>query len=171
MVGLHGRGSRAEKRERVFHFGADDGDVAAVVARRLFLLVAGFLLFVHDDETEIFDGRENRRTCSDNDAGFTVADAPPFACTFDVAESGVQDGYAFEARSKPGTALAANPKRECDFGHQDDGGFAARERFLHSAKIDFGFAAAGDAGEKLSAKFAEFETRANSGESALLLGV
>ena len=36
--------------QRAFELGADDGGVAAVVARRLALLVARVLLFVHDDD-------------------------------------------------------------------------------------------------------------------------
>src|SRR5262249_43597847 len=59
MERLHRRSGGAEQRDGVFHLGANDGDVAAVVARRFLLLVAGFLLFVDDDEAEIFERGEN----------------------------------------------------------------------------------------------------------------
>src|SRR4029453_12321754 len=99
-----------EKSDGIFQFGADNGDVAAVVARGFFLLVAGFLLFVDDDESQIFDGRENRGACANDDAGFAITNAPPFASALDIAESGVKNGDAFEMSAEPGAAPPANPK-------------------------------------------------------------
>jgi hypothetical protein len=53
----------------------------------------------------------------------------------------VKDGDAFaETRA----ADAADVKGESDFGNEDDGGTILRESCGNSAKIDFGFAAAGD---------------------------
>src|SRR5580698_2714807 len=101
--------SGTEKRDRVFEFGADDGHVAAVVARRFFLLVAGFLFFIDDDEAEIFERREDGGARADNDAGFAVANAPPFASALNVAERRVKNGDAFKARAKPGAALTTDP--------------------------------------------------------------
>ena len=155
----------------VFHFCADDRDVAAVVARSFFLLVAGFLFFIDDDEAEIFERREYGGAGADDDAGFAVADAPPFAGALDVAERGVQNGDAFEARAEPGAALATDPQRESNFRNENDGGFAAREGFLHGAHVDFGFAAAGDAIEEQCAEFAEFEAGFDRVEGGFLAGV
>jgi hypothetical protein len=83
----------------------------------------------------------------------------------------MQHGDTFEARAKPGAALAANPQRQCNFRNQHQRGFLARERFLNSAQVDFGFAAAGDAIEQLHAKFAEFEPGANAFQGVILLGI
>ena len=171
VIGFQRWRGRAEKRDGVFQFGAHDGDVAAVVARRFFLLVAVFLLFVDDDQAEIFERREDRGARADDDAGFAVAHAPPFAGALDVAERGVQNGDAFEARAKPGAALTANPQSQSDFRDQDDGGLSARQRFLHGAQVDFGFAAAGDAVEEQCAEFAELEPGADSAAGGFLLGV
>src|SRR5262245_6787284 len=91
MISFQGWCGGAEQSDRSFELGADDGDVAAVVARRFFLLVAGLLLFVDDNEAKIFDGRKNGGTRADNDARFAVAHAPPFAGACDIAERGVQD--------------------------------------------------------------------------------
>src|SRR5439155_4548328 len=71
---------RAEEGQHIFKLGAHDGDVPAMVARRLFLLVTGLLLFIHDNEAKIFHWGENRRARSDDDAGFAVSNAPPFTC-------------------------------------------------------------------------------------------
>ena len=171
MVGFERRRRGAEKRDRVFEFGADDGDVAAVVARRFFLLVAGFLFFIDDDEAEIFERRENGGARADDDAGFAVADAPPFAGALYVAERGVKNGDAFEARAEPGAALTTNPQSERNFRDENDGGFSARERFLHGAHVDLGLAAAGDAVEEECAEFAEFEAGFDGVEGGFLAGV
>jgi hypothetical protein len=49
------------------------------------LLVAALLLFVDDDQANIFEGRENCGAGADDDAGFAVSNAPPFAGALDVA--------------------------------------------------------------------------------------
>ena len=54
VVGFERRSGGAEQRDGSFQARAIYGGVAAVIARRFFLLVAGFLLFIHDDEAEIF---------------------------------------------------------------------------------------------------------------------
>src|SRR5882724_5692989 len=102
MVCFQRRCSRAEKSQCIFQFGADNGYVATVVARSFFLLVAGFLLFINNDEAKVFYGRKNRGPRSDDDAGFAIANAPPFARPLDVAQRGMQYRNAFEARAKPG---------------------------------------------------------------------
>src|SRR5262249_44450281 len=115
--------------------------------------------------------REDGGARADDHARRAVANPPPFAGPFDVAERGVKDGDAFKLRTEPGAALPANPKREGDFGDQDNGSPAARQRVLHGAQIDLGRAAAGATVQKLDAEFAQFETRANGGESAVLFGI
>src|SRR5207302_7611916 len=127
MVALHGWRGRAEKRDGVFHFCAHDGDVAAVIARRLFLLVAALLLLVDDDEANVFKRCKNRRARAHYDAGFAVSNAPPFAGPLDVAQGRVQDRDALESRAKPGTSLAAVPKRQVNLGDKNDGLVLASE--------------------------------------------
>src|SRR5207302_8621041 len=107
MVALHGWRGRAEKRDGVFHFCAHDGDVAAVIARRLFLLVAALLLFVDDDEANVFKRCKNRRARAHDDAGFAISNAPPFAGAPGAPPRTAQDRAAFESPAQPGTALAA----------------------------------------------------------------
>ena len=127
VVGFKGRCGRAEEGEGAFALGADDGHIAAVITGRFFLLVAIFLLFVDDDKAKIHERRKNSGASADDDAGFTVADAPPFAGTFDVAQRRMEYGDTFVPGAKPRAALAADPESERDFRDEDDGGFAARE--------------------------------------------
>jgi hypothetical protein len=135
-----------------------------VIARGFFLLVAAFLFFVDDEQAEIFHGGEDGGAGANDDAGFAIAHAPPFAGAFDVAESGMEDGDAFEACAEPGATEAADPEGESDFRDKDDGGFSAGESFLDGAEIDFGFSAAGDAEEEADAEFGGVETGADGGD-------
>ena len=107
----------------------------------------------------------------EDDAGFAVSNAPPFAGPLDVAQGRVKDRDALESRAKPGTALAADPKRQGNFGDKNDGRFPASESFLHCAEIHFGFTAAGDAMKQMDAKNAQLESRADLRESVFLFGV
>src|SRR6516164_1220147 len=109
MVGLERRCGRPEERQGIFELCAHDGYIAAVVARRFFLLVAGFLLFVDDHESEIVERSENRRTSAHHYARPAIAHAPPFLGALDVAQSGMKHRDTFESGAKPGAALAANP--------------------------------------------------------------
>src|SRR5580704_6108874 len=142
-----------------------------MVARRFFLFVAGLLLFVDDDEAEIFERREDGGARADDDASLAVADAPPFAGALDVAERGMKNGDAFEASAEPGAALTTYPQSESDFGNENDGGFSAREGFLDGAHVNLGLAAAGDAIEEECAEFAEFEAGFDGVEGGFLAGV
>ncbi len=156
VIGLERRSGRAKQRDRAFKPRAIDGGVAAVVARRFFLLVARLLLFVHDDEAEIFERRENGGARAHNDARFAAAHAPPFAGAFDIRQAAVQHGDACaESRANQ----AADPQSERNFRHEDDGRLAARERRFDRAEIDFRFAAAGDAVKKPGGKFAATSQR------------
>ena len=79
-----------------------------------------------------------------------MADAPPFAGSFGIGQSAVEDGDFFaEARADQ----AADPESERDFGDQDDRGFAAGEGSLDCAEIHFCFTAAGDAVEQRRCEF------------------
>ena len=154
VIALERRSSGAEQRDGTFQARAINGGVAAVIARRFFLFVAGFLFFVHDDEAEIFEGRENGGARADDYASFTVTHAPPFAGAFDIGQTAVQDGDLFAEAS---AYEAADPEGERDFGDQDDGRFAAGQGGFDRAEIDFGLAAAGDAVEQGCCEFFCYE--------------
>src|SRR6266404_6657121 len=78
---------------------------------------------------------------------------------------------ALEARAKPGAALPADPQSQRDFRHQHDGGFAASQSVLHGSHVDFGFPAASYAMQELHTELAEFESRTDGSERALLFRI
>ena len=80
----------------------------------------------------------------------------------------MQHGDAFaEARAHQ----TPDPQRERDFGNEDDGRLAARERRFDRAEIDFRLAAARDAVEQAGREFAGHEPAPDFGERFLLFGV
>ena len=67
-IGLNGRCGRAQQYPRAHLVRQDDGRVAGVVARgRVLLLITLFVLFVHDDETQILEGQEDGRAHADHE--------------------------------------------------------------------------------------------------------
>ena len=80
----------------------------------------------------------------------------------------MQHYYAFELRTEPRAALAAHPKRECDFRHEDDRRLAAGERILHGAEIDLRLPAACDAVQKLYAEHAQFKAGTDGSKRGFL---
>src|SRR5580658_2975467 len=150
VIGFERRCGGAQQRYGSFEARAIYGGVAAVVARSFFLFVAGLLFFIHDDQAEIFERRENGRARADYYARFAVADAPPFAGAFAIGQRAVQDCDLF---AEAGADQAANPEGERDFWDQDDCGFAAGESGFDRAEINFGFTATGDAVEKGCGEF------------------
>ena len=52
-VAFDRRGGGAEDNGGAFEVGANDGEVAAVVFRWVFLFVGGFVFFVDEDEAEV----------------------------------------------------------------------------------------------------------------------
>ena len=65
----------------------------------------------------------------------------------------------------------AHPQRQRDFRHQHERGAIACERGFDGLKVDFRFAAAGNAEEQAGGELTRVEPRANLGQSALLIGV
>ena len=92
VVALEGRSGGAEHHDGVFEMRAVDGCVATVIPRRFFLLVAGLVLLIHDDQAEVFERRENRGARADHYARFPAADAPPFARALHIRQAAVQSG-------------------------------------------------------------------------------
>src|SRR5262245_60547899 len=116
-----------------------------MVAGGLFLLVAGFLLFVDDNQAEIFNRCKNRRAGADYDARFAIAHPPQFAGTLHTAQRKVQNRNTFKASAEPRTALASDAKRERDFRNENNCGLAASQCVLNSTEINFSLATPRDA--------------------------
>ncbi len=89
---LHRGSGRAEHDRGAFHLATDDGDVSGMVAGRFFLLVSVLVLFIHDDQAERFDRREDCRTRPDDNAGAAPANLVPFIVALACGQVAVQDG-------------------------------------------------------------------------------
>ena len=162
------RRRRTQQRHRAFELRAHDGNVPPVIARRFFLLVARFLLFIDDDQAQIFERREHRRTRSHHDAGLAAPHAPPFARALHFRQRAVKHR---NARAEPRAAQPSDPQRQRNFRHQNQRRLVARERRFDGAQIHFRLAAAGDAVEQAHFERARIEPAADFGQFALLIHV
>ena len=123
-----------------------------MVARRLVLLVRRLVLFVHDNQAQILDGRPDRAPGADDDTRRAGADAVPFVVAFAVRERRVEDGDAVaEARGEPLNRL----RRERDLRHHDDGAAPGVEFARNRLEVDFRLAAARHAEEERGARIGE----------------
>lgn len=107
------------------------------------------MFFIDDDESQIWQRCEHGGARADHDAGLAFADAMPFVETFALREVGVKYGDLIVELGKACFETADGLWGECDFRNKDEDGFAEIERGLSGLEVDFGFAAAGDAEEKI----------------------
>src|ERR1700690_4139944 len=142
MVSLERRRRGAENRDGALELRAIDGRVAPIVTRRFFLLVSVLLLFIDDDEPEIFERSENGGARPNHNFRFAIAHAPPLAGAFDIRQSAVEHG---DGGSEARADEAADPESERDFRDEHDCGFASGKRRFDGPEIDLRFAAARDA--------------------------
>ena len=128
--------------------GAEDGDVAGLVAGDVFLLVGGFVLLIDDDEAEIRQGCEDGGAGADHDACRAFADAVPLVESLALREVGVEDGDLVGEVGETCLEAADGLGGEGDFRDEDEDGFSEVQGGLGGLEIDFGFAGAGDAEKK-----------------------
>ena len=132
VIALHRRRRRSEDDERARPLTADDGDVAAVVARALVLLVRGVVLLVDDNQADLFERREDGRPRADDDVDVAAADALPLIVTLAVGEAAVLDGDALAERlaeKQPRRRASGRfPARASEPGGRDARTSAARRR-------------------------------------------
>ena len=151
---FQGRGRRAQDHGGLFHLASNDGDIAGMVARRLFLFVSVLVLLIHNDQTQRIDRRKNRRAGADDNAGASLPDFVPFIMAFAGREMAVQNGYqglhpaGAEARLESFDSL----RGEGNLGDQDDGALALLQSVGEGLEINFGLAAAGNTVEEEGAR-------------------
>ena len=75
------------------------------------------MFLVHDDETEVPDGREDRAARSHHHARLARADTVPLVVALPVGERRVEDG---DARAEASREPAHRLGRERDLGDEDD---------------------------------------------------
>ena len=99
------------------------------------------MLFVHDDEADVFKRAEQGRASSDQDLFFSGDHAPPLIPFFAGGEVGVEDSHVFaKAMHKPPYELWG----EADFGNQNDDLFIFGQRLFDGPQVNFGFPTASD---------------------------
>ena len=81
----------AHQKKRAFMPGAPGRDFAGMIARRSLLLVRSFMLFVHDDETEVQDRGKDRRAWPKHDIARAHLDPFPGQEPFAVGHLAVKD--------------------------------------------------------------------------------
>ena len=112
-----------------------------MIARRLPLLVARLVLFVHDYRAEILQRREDRRARTDCDFLFTALECEPGIVALAIAESGVQNR---DAVAEDGAKSVDGLGGERDLGNENDRGFVFLEDdALEQLDVDERFAASG----------------------------
>ena len=163
------RGSSGTQNDRRTHdLGADDRNVAGVVAGNLLLLVRQVMLFIDDDETQVFCRRENSRARADDDPCFATTDAIPLLRPFVGSERRVQQRHTVTERA---VQLCRHGGRETDFGHQQNGRAAGQPRALHGGEIHGCLARTGYAMQQAGAKFFSVERRRDLIERCLLFSI
>ena len=88
VITLQRRRGGAENDDAFLHLRAHDRDVARVITRRFLLLVGGLVFFIDDDQSEVFERRENRAARADHDAGPAGMDLVPFVVPFAFGQDG-----------------------------------------------------------------------------------
>ncbi len=128
--------------------GADDGEIAGVVARGFLLLVGGLVLLIHDDEAEVLQRGEDGAAGADDDVGAAFMDLIPFVMALAVGEVAVEHGDALAALGEAGLEALDGLRGEADFGDEDERGLALLEDPGDGLEIDLRLAAAGDTVEE-----------------------
>ena len=145
VVTLHRGRRRPQHHRRPLDLAAHNGHVPRVIARRLFLLVGVLVLFVHDDQPQRIDRRENGRAGADDDAGASLADFMPFIVALAGRQMAVQHRHhrAQRAGTEPGLEPLDRLRGQRNLRHQDDAALAALQCVGQGLQIDLRLAAAG----------------------------
>ena len=91
VITLERRRGGAEKNDALLHFRADDRDIPGVIARRFLLFVGSLVLFIDDDESEIFQRREDGAPRAHHDPGAAGVDLVPFIVPLAFRQMAVQN--------------------------------------------------------------------------------
>lgn len=122
------RRCRAEHHDGVGKLGAHDGNIASVVARSFFLLVALVVLFVDEDEAEIGHWCEDGGARTDDDGRITAMDATPLLGALFWGERGMEQG---DAGTKGCVEKARHLRGEADLRDEKDRCLTSIEGTLH----------------------------------------
>ncbi|MCY1407815.1 hypothetical protein D9M71_231240 [compost metagenome] len=110
------------------------------------------MLFIDDDQAGVFHRSEQGRAGADDDVGLAIARSQPGFQAFAVVDRRVQ-----QSNARIETLLEARQGLwpQVDFGNEDQRLLAGFEGFANQLQIDFGLAAAGNAGQQIGVEAAE----------------
>ena len=139
--GLHRRRSGTEHQRRLFPDAEVFGDLPGIVPWYVFRLIASLLLLVHDDEAQIFQGREQSGAGPQHHVHLSPADALPLVIALRHFQGAMEHGHP---AAEVGAEFPHHLRRQHDLRHQHHSGFSQRQRFLHQAQINLRLTAAGN---------------------------
>ena len=145
-IRFYRRRGAAEHQFAVVVFGAQKRDVKGIVARRSFADIAAVMFFVDDDDADIFERREHRAARADDNFRLARTHAPPFVEPFPRRKTAVQNS---RRAAEAGAELGEHLRRQGNFGYEKNGAFAFPQILRNEVEIDFRFAAARYAVQKL----------------------
>ena len=136
---LHRRGGRPQQQQRILPHAAELGHLPGVVAGVVFRLVAGLLLLVQHDETQILYRGKHGGTGADDHPSVSPADALPLVVALSGAQRAVEHG---DVVSEVGGEHPQQLRGQGDFRHQDQGTLPPLQHLLDEANVHLGLAAA-----------------------------
>ena len=129
---------------------AEFGHLSCVIARIVLRLIAGLLLLVQNDESQIAEGCKNPRAGSDDHFGVSPSGPFPLVVSLACGERAVQ--YRYPA-AKLGHKLAQKLRGQSDFRDEHQGGLAPLQCSVDEVDIDSRLSRAGNAVEQGAAGF------------------
>src|SRR4030095_5620958 len=113
---LHRRRCGTQHNDYTRKLRAHDGGVACVVAWNFFLFVAGFVLFVDDDQAKILEWSKNSGARPNNDRSLARINAKPFVNALAFRQRAMEDGYPPRETLREAVRKL---RSECNFRNED----------------------------------------------------
>ncbi len=123
------------------------------------------MLFVDNDQREVGNRREDRRTRANDHARFSTLDAVPLLRSLFIGKCRVQDG---DFVAKHLVQIGGNCGREADFRDKKNGGASGIQHRTHACEINRSFARAGYAVQKNTGKLTSCNRFAQAVQCGLL---
>ena len=118
------------------------GHIAGHIARSLILLIAGFVLFVDDDNAHVFHRGEQRAAGAYHHTGTSFADKIPLVEALTLRHAGMQYRHRVaETTTKAGNRL----RRQRNLGNQYNSASALHELIFDGAQVHLGLTRSGNA--------------------------
>ena len=168
VMAFHRRCRRAQDDQRAGSLPSYDGDIPAVIARTLFLLVRGIVLLIDDDEADSIEGREDGRPRANDDVHVTLTNPLPLIMALTRGETAVLNGHVMSERA---AECGCGPWRESNLWNQHEHRPPGCAHVLGQSHVHLGLAAARHAVQQRHAERARVgHVRQTSKGCRLLIG-